>query len=377
MNLPRHILSEGPPRSISVELCVLKFGPGIHWRVSLSDPLLYDIHSHPGVQLVTPLLFPEIENLMDAKRPDGGVLNSESYIGPLCLIETDGIAFAIDEVHASLYKPKDVARFACFRSDTPPLSTVFTPLLNALRHFSKQADLPTGPDDVQIWEWLCPPGLPARGVGSPSKLRRAVAKSIVETAVTRAHIESACNCGPEFSVPIFDTLLLDAISAHASHDYRKSILYSAIAVESAASIVLEDRFENHIKLSNSQNWRVIEIPQSGGKTIRKDPIWSYLRKRENANALFHEGALYVLGRSLMLENDPLYQFMERLRSTRNKIVHLGEPPEQNSSQYLSIDQQGSSDALNCANEVLKWLGVGNEYKLHESGMVEVSNVPTE
>ena len=79
----------------------------------------------------------------------------------------------------------------------------------------------------------------------------------------------------------------------------------------------------------------------------------------------------------MLENDPLYQFMERLRSTRNKIVHLGEPPEQNSSQYLSIDQQGSSDALNCANEVLKWLGVGNEYKLHESGMVEVSNVPTE
>ncbi len=360
-----------------MELCVLKFGPRIHWKVSPSDPLLYDIHSHPGVQLITPLLFPEIENLMDAKRADGGGLNSESYIGPLCLIETDGIAFAIDEAHASLYKPKDVARFACFRSDTPPLSAVFTPLLNALRHFSKQADLPTSPDDVQIWEWLWPPGLPTRGVPSPSKLRRAVAKSIIETAVTRSHIESACSCSPEFSVPIFDTLLLDAISAHASHDYRKSILYSAIAVESAASIVLENRFENHIKLSSSQNWRVIEIPQSGGKTARKDPIWSILREREDANALLHEGALYLLGRSLMLENDFLYRLARRLRSTRNKIVHLGEPPEQNSSQYLSIDQQGSSDALNCANEVLNWLGVGNEYKLHESGMVEVSNAPTE
>ena len=78
----------------------------------------------------------------------------------------------------------------------------------------------------------------------------------------------------------------------------------------------------------------------------------------------------------MLEDDSLYQFTRRLRSTRNKIVHLGEPPELNSSQYLSIDQQGSSDALNCANEVLDWLGVGNEYKLHESGMVEVSNAPT-
>ena len=56
-----------------MELCVLKFGPRIHWKVSPSDPLLYDIHSHPGIQLVTPLLFSEIENLMDAKRSDGGV----------------------------------------------------------------------------------------------------------------------------------------------------------------------------------------------------------------------------------------------------------------------------------------------------------------
>ncbi len=313
---------------------------------------------------------------MDAKRPVAEGLDAECYIGPLCLIETDGIAFVIDDAYVAQYKPNDIARFACFRADAPPLAAVFTPLINALRHFSKQADLPTSPDDVQIWEWLCPPGLPDRRVPVPSRLRRAVAKSIVETAVTRTHIESACSRSPGFSAPIFDTLLLDAISAHASHDYRKSILYSAIAVESAASIVLEETFENYIKLSNSQNWRVIEIPQSGGKTIRKDPIWSYLRKRENANSLFHEGALYVLGRSLMLENHPFYQFMERLRSTRNKIVHLGEPPEQDSGEYLSIDQQGSSDALNCANEVLNWLGVGNEYKLHESGMVEVSNVPT-
>jgi hypothetical protein len=329
------------------------------------------------VQLVTPLLFPEIENLMDAKRADKGDLNSESYIGPLCLIETDGIVLAIDDAHVSLYKPQDVARFACFRSDSPPLANALTPLLNALRHFSKQADLPTSTDDINIWEWLCPTELPARVVPVPCKPRRAIAKFIVETAITRRHIESACGCSPEFRVPIFDTLLLDAISAHASHDYRKSILYSAIAVESATSIVLENRFENQVKLSNSQNWRVIEIPQSEGKTIRKDPIWSILREREDANVLLHEGALYILGRSLMLENNPLYQFTKRLRSTRNKIVHLGEPPEQNSNLYFSIDQEGSSDALNCANEVLNWLGVGNEYKLHESGMVEVSNAPTE
>jgi hypothetical protein len=105
---------------------------------------------------------------------------------------------------------------------------------------------------------------------------------------------------------------------------------------------------------------------------RKDPIWYVLRKREDANALLHEGALYILGRSLLADNESLYQLMERLRATRNKIVHRGEPPEPYSNQYLSIDNHGSSDALNCANEVLKWLGVGNEYKLHERfcGIVE-------
>lgn len=156
-----------------MELCVLKFGPRIHWRVSPSDPLLYDIHSYPGVQLVSPLLFPSIEGLMDAKRADAEGFIAESYIGLLCLIETDGIAFAIDDAYVAQYKPNDIARFACFRSDAPPLATVLTPLLNALRHFSKQADLPTSPDDVDIWEWLCPPELPARGVPVPSKLRRA------------------------------------------------------------------------------------------------------------------------------------------------------------------------------------------------------------
>jgi len=59
--------------------------------------------------------------------------------------------------------------------------------------------------------------------------------------------------------------------------------------------------------------------------------------------------------------------------TRNKIVHQGEPPETTSNEYLPIDRDGSSDALNCANAVLEWLGVGNEYKLQESGFVALSD----
>jgi hypothetical protein len=236
--------------------------------------------------------------------------------------------------------------------------------------------LPIGGDDVNLWEWLNPQVLPTFAPSASNSIRRAFAKSIVETAVTKAHIEGACSTSSGFSAPVFDTLLLDAIGAHAAHDYRKSILYSAMALETAAAIVLDEQYENHVKSANSTAWRVVEFPQAGGKVTRKDPIWYVLRKREDANALLHEGALYILGRSLLADNESLYQLMERLTATRNKIVHRGEPPEPYSNQYLSIDNHGSSDALNCANEVLKWLGVGNEYKLHESGFVELSNAPS-
>ena len=84
-------------------------------------------------------------------------------------------------------------------------------------------------------------------------------------------------------------------------------------------------------------WRVVEFRTGGGATARKDPIWDLLKQREDANSLLHEGALYVLGKSLRIENETLFQFMQRLRSTRNKIVHRGEPPDAADNKYLSID----------------------------------------
>lgn len=359
-----------------MEICVLVFARAIYWKLSPVDPLLYEVRSNPGVHFISPLLFPSIEGLMDAKRVHSSKFTFDGYVGGLYLFATTGLAFRVDEDFIEQYKPKDVSRLACyFSAEAPPLIEIATSLLDALRHFSKQADMCTEADDLHLWEWLEVDELPTIAQSESSNIEMSVAKSIFEKAVTRRHIEAACACDSQFKAPIFDTLFLDAIGAHAAHDYRKAILYSAIALESAAAAVLDEQYETKVKSSDTTDWRLITLPIAGGKTVRKDPIWEFLKKRADANSLLHEAALYILGKSLLVENEPLFQYVQRLRATRNKIVHYGEPPEPNADQYLAIDSDGSSEALNCTNAVFAWLGVGQDYKLHGNGFVPLSNVP--
>jgi hypothetical protein len=327
------------------------------------------------VQFISPLLFGEIEKHMDAK-PVRSEEPRDGFVDDLSIFETEGIAFKVDEGFVERYKPRDVSRFASyFSQDAPPLFDAATTLISALRHFSMQTDLSTSGDDLNFWEWLVLDDLPTPKRHEPSRWRRAIARSIIATAITREQIEAACACGPQFRAPIYDGVFLDAVRAHSAHDYRASILYSAIAIESAAALVLDEHFETAIKPSGATEWRVISRPIGGGKAVRKDPIWELLRRREDANSLLHEGALYVLGKSLMVEDEALFQRVQCVRATRNKIVHEGEPPDSPSNQYLPIDTSGSSDALNCVDAVFRWLGIGRNYCLHEHGLVELSGTP--
>jgi hypothetical protein len=354
------------------DICVLNFGRNIYWKISPSDPLFYEIRSCPGVQFISPILFSSIEGLTDA-RPVRSGEPTRGYIGDLLLLQTAGVAFKVDPGYVEQYKPADVSRFASFLStQAPPLIETATSLLSALRYFSKQADMSTGGDDLNFWEWLETDALLTPAQSAKSNFKWSIAKSIAEVAATSADIEAACACDSQFRVPIYDTIFLDAIGAHAAHDYRKSILYSAIALESAAAMVLDEQYESTVKPSSGTKWRIIELPIGGGKTVRKDPIWELLKRREDANSLLHEGTLYILGRSLLVEDQQLFQLAQRLRATRNKIAHHGEPPESQADQYLTLDSVGSSDALNCVNAVFTWLGVGQNYKLHESGLISLS-----
>ncbi len=358
-----------------MDVCVLNFGGRAHWKLALDSPLLYKIPSSPGVQFISPLLFTELEKHMDAKPVRSREL-LDGFVGNLLVLETEVIAFKVDEGFVERYKPRDVSRFASYLSqEEPPLIDTATTLLSALRHFSAQTGLPISGDDLNFWEWLNFDDLPTLKERAPSRWRRAVARSIIATAITREQIEAACACSPEFRSPVYDGVFLDAVRSHSSHDYRASILYSAIALESAAALVLDNQFETVIKPSGAKDWRVISRPIGGGNAVRKDPIWELLRRREDANSLLHECALYVLGKSLLVDDEALFQRVQCLRATRNKIVHEGEPPDSPSNQYLPLDASGSSDALNCVEHVFRWLGVGRDYCLHEHGLVELSGTP--
>lgn len=356
-----------------MDICVLIFGRPIYWKVSPANPVLYQLRSSPGVHFISPILFGSIERLMDAK-PVRAADSLRGQIGDLWLLETAGIAFKIDPAIVEQHKPKNVSRFASYLTDqAPPLIEEATSLLNALRHFSKQAEMCTGGDDLNFWEWLELEDLPKLEQPKPDRMQRSIARSIVAEAVTTANIEAACNCIFPFRAPIYDTIFLDAIGAHAAHDYRKSILYSAIALESAVATILDEKYETMIKPASAPEWRTIELPVGAGKIVRKDPVWELLKRREDANSFLHEGALYILGKSLLVQDQSLFQLVQRLRSTRNKIVHQGEPPDPSDTQYLNVDGYGSSDALGCVNAVFDWLGVAHDYKLYESGMVSLSN----
>ena len=112
-----------------MDVCVLKFGSQAYWKLALDSPVLYKLPSSPGVQLISPLLFSEIEMHMDAK-PVRSEEPLRGFIDGLSFFETDGIAFKIDDGFVERYRPRDISRFASFFSqDDPPLIDAATTLL--------------------------------------------------------------------------------------------------------------------------------------------------------------------------------------------------------------------------------------------------------
>jgi hypothetical protein len=59
------------------------------------------------------------------------------------------------------------------------------------------------------------------------------------TAITEAHMEAVAAMGPDFRVPVHAEVFLDALDAHIQQDFRKALLYGAIAVEAYAREQLE------------------------------------------------------------------------------------------------------------------------------------------
>src|SRR6202007_2360917 len=112
----------------------------------------------------------------------------------------------------------------------------------------------------------------------------------------------------------------------------------------------------------------------GGRLTRQDPIYKRLRKgRADFGALVHEASLYILHKSLLVEDEALYQKAKRLYETRNDLAHSGEVDEKEPNATYALDQNGSIAALRTAIGVFSWLGERADFPLPILDFVEAES----
>jgi hypothetical protein len=70
---------------------------------------------------------------------------------------------------------------------------------------------------------------------------------LTDTPVTMEAMRQASALPIDFAAPIYDSLLMDAMTAVVRHEYRTAILYAAIAVETVSRTVCE---QEHQRLFN-------------------------------------------------------------------------------------------------------------------------------
>jgi hypothetical protein len=82
----------------------------------------------------------------------------------------------------------------------------------------------------------------------------------------------------------------------------------------------------------------------------------------------------ALRRSILVENDALYQKAPKLYRTRNKIVHRGELPPEGENIFFKVNESDAKEALNCAKGVIKWFGITDDYIIATSGFAKAKPV---
>jgi hypothetical protein len=164
----------------------------------------------------------------------------------------------------------------------------------------------------------------------------------------------------DLRVPVYAEVLLDAVDASDTGDVRKAILYTAIAVEVMATTKLDDAFKEEVK-RGAHSLRLVTSALPGGKMVQKDPIFDQLREsaKRNFRILLHELPLYVSRRSLLLDNEVMYQQLLKLHATRNDLVQAGDVG--GSTDRLPVDHDGAKEAMRLAIAAFQWFGAEGRY----------------
>jgi hypothetical protein len=306
----------------------------MYWLMRESDPReipLPETSPFPGWSVFNPLvLLPE---------GFGGRPTSLAAGDGLCLVATPRIDFrtTIDDPEAADIEAKKILQWLQYVSGQIGLGS----------RIVAHALYPDGRD-----------GAPVRAHFSDKPAVRIV-RHVRAGAITFERIRAALEKDPSMSVPVYSDVLFDAINAAADGDYRKTILYSAIAVEVMAATRIDEMYDVARSVRPS-DLRVVAMPVGAGHCAKKDPIFVELRKSARRNFKFwlHELPLYISRRSLMVEKPALYEGLLKLHHTRNDLVHGGGGEL---ADRLSIDYEGAKRTLGVAVDTYSWFGASGRY----------------
>ncbi len=307
----------------------------IHWRLRQDAPNEVPIVGYPEWLLVTPI------GLARA-----GLADAVADPHAMVLVTKDGELFMMSQKLALRHTGNDL----------DGSHVVARNILSRLRYVSRQATMPREAVGVIRLDKAPPYDKDIAALGALRPPDYALRSDVVETAITAAHLRELG--GPSSTPRVHADVMLDALEAYLEGDYRKAILYSAIAIEACATDVLDDAYETVVRQREARH-RVIDIRVAGSEVRAKDPV--YLALSDDFSTRLHERPLYLLGRSLLVDDAETYRVARMLYQTRNRLAHRGTHDE--NEKFFPLTKDGSDAAISAAIKTLRWLGDSGPYVL--------------
>lgn len=318
----------------------------VNWRIRKDDRLVFYMDSLNGWGILNPLYG-------DLLGPNSGGDAGYCYLlDGTALVSTNELYLVPNEELDDLGIVLNV------------LLSRLARLMGDLRYVSRQVTIPKEFWTFGFREVPWPPG----GIDFQPAGKVLVQQFLVDTAVTAAHIGEADGMPTHRT---HHTLFLDAIQAFREKDYRRTLLYCAIAIETMANEKLDEEYQRVLK-GTDERFRVNGLKQAGGAVVLKDPVFAFLKEKGAFSQLLHEQPLYLMGRSLLLDNPELYDTAVLVYRTRNRIAHKGVVA--NDEAVLSMSAQDSLKAINSVMEIFEWFREDSHYPSPTTSFVEGSTV---
>lgn len=318
----------------------------IFWRIKKDDPLKYEVQSYSNTSFLNPLIYSKL-NFYNTFSDS---LETLIFISDEEVLVSERII--VFETNNESDENNDFIEFTqSFLSSARLVSKQFT--ISEILGISVF-------NETEIPQFTFPKSISTKMFLKKYYLDSSISFEqlpIIDTNILKPQIK------------IFSKLFLDAIQAFSESDYKKSLLYSAMSIETLASIKLDEIYENKKQESDSKI-RITSFIVNATTRVNKDPIYEFLIERGKFSELLHEIPLYLINKSLLIENNTLFLKAKKIYQTRNNIAHTGEP--QDISKVYGENRNDALEVLNCVLKIFSWFGEDNNFPLPTTKFIKIN-----